>query len=267
MERIEKALTISAQKADAERDIALVNQYSQKELSPEEVYCFTMDISNTEVDRDLERFTEKTLRELAPMFVGKPVQKDHRWGTDATVARIYHTKVLKTGETASHGEEMTVLRARAYMLRTENNQPLIDSLEGGIVNGVSVGCRTKKCNCSICGKPQHYDWRNSHISCENGHVRGETYEKKLCVGLLEEAQDAYEVSFAAVPSNRVAGVVKSAGTTREHIEALLEATDLNEHTKAFESLMDKFKQVNLQEAERKERAEIIKSAERYCSAK
>ena len=47
------------------------------------------------------------------------------------------------------------------------------------------------------------------------HVKGRTYNGKLCYGELTGAKDAYEWSFVAVPAQRRAGVIKSAGVRLE----------------------------------------------------
>ena len=91
------------------------------------------------------------------------------------------------------------------MLRNDDTRPMIASIEGGIVKEVSVGVAVKHCNCSICGRPL------IGKECENGHVKGErSAGGSLCVGSLEDATDAYEFSFVAVPAQRGAGVTKTA---------------------------------------------------------
>ena len=42
MAKVLKSLSLKTKKADAAADIALINQFSVKELSPEEVYCFSV---------------------------------------------------------------------------------------------------------------------------------------------------------------------------------------------------------------------------------
>ena len=66
---------------------------------------------------------------------------------------------------------------------------------------VSVGCAVEKVVCSVCG--QELD------RCP--HEKGEEYEGQVCCGILSGATDAYEWSFVAVPAQRKAGVIKSAG--------------------------------------------------------
>ena len=60
--------------------------------------------------------------------------------------------------------------------------------------------------CSICGAPRGE-------GC--GHKPGEVYDGKLCCISLEEASDAYEFSFVAVPAQPHAGVVKGFSSRRE----------------------------------------------------
>ena len=48
-----------------------INRLSRASLSAEEVYVFSLCLCDNEVDRDQERFPEKTLEQLAPLFVGK----------------------------------------------------------------------------------------------------------------------------------------------------------------------------------------------------
>ncbi len=49
------------------------------------------------------------------------------------------------------------------------------------------------------------------------HVKGRTYNGKLCYGELTGAKDAYEWSFVAVPAQREAGVIKGMGPTLKEL--------------------------------------------------
>ena len=51
----------------------------QREMTPEEVYTFSVRLCDNEIDRDGERFDEQTLRELAALFIGKSGIFDHCW--------------------------------------------------------------------------------------------------------------------------------------------------------------------------------------------
>lgn len=259
---ISKAKKSSLKKADATADIGLINRYAVKELTPEEVFCFSVVLCDNDIDRDTECFSTKTLRQLAPMFVGKTGISDHRWSAERQVARIYRAEVEETTEKNALNEPLNRLVASAYILNTESNKAIIESIEGGITKEVSVGCRTRKCNCSICGNPLKFDWRTWTEQCETGHIKGETYDGKLCAGVLEEPEDAYEFSFVAVPAQRGAGVTKSAGDINEAIDVLLEA-DLSAHRSGCAKLMQKLKVALSDREDMAIRAKILEENEKY----
>ncbi|MEG1492550.1 MAG: hypothetical protein RR394_09900 [Oscillospiraceae bacterium] len=178
-------------------ELALVNKQSLKELAAEDVYTFKIAACDDAVDRENEYFTDAALEKLATLFVGRTVISDHEWSAALQTARIYAGAV----ERGEEGGKRLVLRA--YMLKNERTQPFIDAIDGGILREVSVGCATKKAICSICGINKRLSY------CE--HRPGKSYEGKLCTVALDEASDAYEVSFVAVPTQRTAGVTKSYG--------------------------------------------------------
>ena len=260
--RLEKFKGLSVKKADSTADITLINQYAVKELTPDDVYCFSVVLCDNDVDRDLERFTDKTLEKLAKLFVGKTGISDHRWSADRQIARLYRTEVETTSEKNRLGEPLKRLRGSAYMMKNETNQPVIDAIEGGILKEVSIGCACGKQSCSICGKDLKFDWRSWTYQCETGHIKGETYDGKLCAGNLEDPEDAYEFSFVAVPAQKGAGVTKSADNPLSAFELLI-STDLSKYENEVKELMPRLQNALLTSEERLYRAEIIKSAEKY----
>lgn len=179
-------------------ELALINELARKELTAEEVYTFSVRLCDNEIDREWERFPRETLEELAGMFVGKSGIFDHNWSAAGQNARIYKAQVVEEeGKTTGAGDPGCYLKGWAYMLRTEGNRELIAQIEGGIKKEVSVGCAVKREVCSICGGEI---WK-----CR--HVKGRTYNGKLCWGELTGAKDAYEWSFVAVPAQPKAGTV------------------------------------------------------------
>ena len=194
-----------------EQELKLINRWSRKELSADEIYAFGVRLCDNEIDRDGERFTEKTLEELAELFVGKSGVFDHQWSAKGQAARIYRTELVhEEGQITGMGDVSCYLKGYAYMLRTEGNKDLIAEIEGGIKKEVSVGCAVGRRACSICGG-------ESGIC---GHEVGEVYEGKQCCVELLEAKDAYEWSFVAVPAQRKAGVVKGLSCGEEELERL-----------------------------------------------
>lgn len=264
MDRYSKSKSLKLKAADATADIQLINQYAVKPLSPEEVYCFSVVLCDNEVDRDLERFTNKSLKGLAPMFVGKTGISDHRWSADRQIARIYAAEVVETTQKNSLGEPLMQLVAKAYMLNNDANKATIEAIDGGILKEVSVGVAMKSCNCSICGKALKWDWRTWTEQCETGHIKGETYPEGLCVGSLEDPREAYEFSFVAVPAQKGAGVTKSAEDVGEAFTVLLEADLAKCADKSqCEKLMQRLKAAMIDHQEMAERAKILKENEKF----
>ena len=262
MNRLEKFKGLSLKKADAAADIELINRYSVKQLTPDDVYCFSLVLCDNDVDRDMERFPDATLEALAPLFLGKTGISDHRWSAEKQIARLYRVEAEDGGKKNSMGEQLRVLRGSAYMLRSETNQPIIDAIEGGILKEVSIGCAVSKCTCSICGEPLALDWRTRNYQCENGHIKGEKYDKKLCVGDLLDPTDAYEFSFVAVPSQRGAGVTKSVANLDEAFESLMTA-DLSGQADKVKALMPRMQSALMDAEQRNERAKILAENEKY----
>ena len=175
-----------------------INRLSRASLSAQEVYAFSLCLCDNEVDRDQERFPEKTLEQLAPLFVGKSGLFDHSWSARGQAARLYRTEVVREPERLTQaGDGYCWLKGWAYMVRTPDNQGLIAEIEGGIKKEVSVGCAVKRAVCSICG-------------AERGQSCG------------HKPVDAYEFSFVAVPAQPRAGVVKGLCPTGEGAQTLRE---------------------------------------------
>ena len=187
-------------------ELKLINALSRRELGADEVYTFALRLCDNDVDRDFERFGDGTLDQLAPMFVGVSGVFDHQWFARGQTARIYRTQVVEgDGTLTADGRPCRYLKGWAYLMRTEENAALIAEIDGGIKREVSVGCAVEQVLCSICGRPMD--------QCP--HEKGEEYGGQVCHGVLTGASDAYEWSFVAVPAQRKAGVIKSAGRRLE----------------------------------------------------
>lgn len=134
-------------------ELKAVNAFAKAELSAEDVYIFSVLLCDNEIDRDHERFSEATLRELGELFVGVTGICDHDWRSDNQVARIYRTElVTDKNRKNSLGADYVYLKGYAYMLRTEANAELIAQIDGGIKRETSVGCSVARSVCSVCGE-------------------------------------------------------------------------------------------------------------------
>lgn len=186
-------------------DMAQINKYALSPLSPEDVFAFKVSMAANEIDRDFEVFPRHTLSKLANLFVGKTVVKDHEHKSDNQIARIYATELVEGQPTrmTKAGEVFTELIAKCYMVKTSTNADLIAEIRAGIRKEVSLGCHIGKAICSIC------DTDNVKTYCV--HFPGKEYDGDSCYFSLEQPQDAYELSFVAIPAQQHAGTVKSYG--------------------------------------------------------
>lgn len=188
------------------KDLEKINSYALSKLEPADIFAFKVSMAGNEIDRDYEVFPRSTLVKLANLFVGKTVVKDHDHRSDNQIARIYSTELVENdlARMTKTGEVFTQLVAKCYMVKTSRNADLIAEIQAGIRKEVSLGCRVDKAICSICGTD------NVKTYCE--HFPGKRYNNnQLCYFSLENASDAYELSFVAVPAQAHAGTVKSYG--------------------------------------------------------
>ena len=194
----------TAQNSPSREQMQKISRYSRRELSPGEVYTFSVILCDNEIDRDGERFTIPALKRLAVLFLGRTGIFDHDPKGENQTARIFDAYVVTEPERrTTAGESYTCLKAEAYMVRSPKTEELILEIDAGIKKEVSVGCSVAKAVCSVCGADRRKEGCSHHI--------GEVYNGVPCHVLLDDPTDAYEWSFVAVPAQRAAGVVKEHG--------------------------------------------------------
>lgn len=182
-------------KTITKEELKLINQFTRKNLSKDELYTFSIILCDNEVDRDNEKFTATALHKLAELYVGKAGIFDRNMKSKDQTARIYSAEVMTDPQRKTDdGEDYTYIKAKAYMVRTEKNKDLIAEIDAGIKKETSVGCCVKTISCSICGRNIKTE------GCE--HQKGKEYGGKLCGYLLSEPTDAYEWSSAAIPAQK-----------------------------------------------------------------
>lgn len=124
-------------------------------------------------------------------------------------ARVFETWIEKgNGTTTADGEPYYMLKAKAYMLKNEENKGFIDELDAGIKKEVSVSCSSKKQSDSFAARIKG--------SADANTFQGKEYKGKIACTILSDISDAYEFSFVAVPAQRQAGVTKAFEFTKEN---------------------------------------------------
>jgi hypothetical protein len=132
--------------------LKLLNQFTRRELTEEEVYIFDVILCDNEIDRDFEKFSLSALKTLQELFIGKTGIFDHDAKSSGQTARIFHTELAEDSERkTSTGENYVCLKGCAYMVRTSANENLIKEIEGGIKKEVSISCSASVQKCSVCG--------------------------------------------------------------------------------------------------------------------
>jgi hypothetical protein len=200
---IRKETAVGASGKPTQAQLEAINAQAKGKLTADQVYVFSLRLCDDQVDRDGERFDTEALPALARLFVGKTGVVDHRWSSDAQVARIFETQVIRQ-------EQVSYIKAWAYIRRGGNAEETIADIEAGIKKEVSVGCSMGRSVCSVCG--------GDYGSC--GHQKGQRYDGVLCCCILKEPVDAYEFSFVAVPAQQEAGVMKGLGAGMRTLKAL-----------------------------------------------
>lgn len=185
----------------SKEELALINRFTYKELSADEVFSFSVNLCDNEIDRDGDCFDDTALQKLSELFIGVTGIFDHVHSSKNQAARIYSAQVVSDPERlTSYGKTYKALRAKAYMPKTEENAPLMEKINAGILKEVSVCCGVESHICSVCGN----DIRGEKCT----HLKGAEYGGKFCYSILKEPKDAYEWSFVAIPAQPGAGVTK-----------------------------------------------------------
>lgn len=52
----------------SKEDLALINTFTQKEMTKDDIFSFCVILCDNEIDRDYERFTEDSLHKLADFY-------------------------------------------------------------------------------------------------------------------------------------------------------------------------------------------------------
>ena len=166
-------------------ELALINQYSDRQFSADEVFVASIGLYDNDVDKDYEQFTCGALMKLAKLYEGmRGVVAIYSKYTP----RIFSCNLKPIpGKVNKLGEPYYKLVARFYLPIVPETAALRDMILDGSISRVSLACSTDPAVCSICHKPSS--------DCE--HVRGHFYNSELCYGLLYNPKAVYEFAFVS----------------------------------------------------------------------
>jgi hypothetical protein len=199
---ITKSAQVSTHAEITDEELAKINQYTLKVLTKDDVYVVKLVAGNSSKrDRNFEPFTDKAIADMAKLYPGKTVIKNHNHDTDNQVGRVFDAYVE---DVTVDGKTVKQLMLKIYMLKDANPE-LIRDIEAGIKKEVSTSCSPEHVYCNVCGVDNMKEY------CR--HWPGATYtikgEEKVCSMDIDGVKDVYEVSFVAVPSQPDAGATKS----------------------------------------------------------
>ena len=145
-------------------DLELIRQYTARDFDLSQLFIFTLTLCSNDVDRDFEKFSISSLYELADLFKGKTGILDHSMKSADQKARIFDTYVEKQEDKKTiDGEQLYCLKAKAYMVKSDDNKSFITDIEAGIKKEISVSCSMGSNTCSICGNDRRRG-KCSHIN-------------------------------------------------------------------------------------------------------
>lgn len=192
-----------------DNDLKKINKYTLVPLTADEVFVFKAVIADNEHDdRNFMPFNLKSLKDMAKLYAGRTMLKDHSAMTDNQIARVYDTEIVQSEKITAGGELHTELIAKIYMPITESNKEMITAIKAGIKKEVSTACMVDKCICSICGTDNKKDYCRHWPGREYDVTINGKNAKQICRMLIDGVKEAYELSFVAIPAQRRAGTQK-----------------------------------------------------------
>lgn len=161
--------------------------------NPDEVYTFAAVITSNNIDRSHEYTSAKAIEQISEMYIGKSGICSHDWG-DAHFA-IAATDIFEFDDRdADNGKAEKCQYLVGYCYTVE--EALKKDIAYAIKDKVSMDIRANY-KCSICGVDIDSDaWEIRHE-----HMKGETYDGKVCCWEIAEATDVFELSIVSVPCN------------------------------------------------------------------
>lgn len=158
--------------------LAQIERVTGTAVNAEDIVVFEASAANTRPLNKMGsifnqgRITEDTLRQMAAALnagdESVPLHTMHMQGGELPIGKVFQAEVISTGD----GE--AELRAMFYIPASET--PLVEKINLGIIDEVSIGLKSKQLLCSKCG----FDYFSADagfenlysMTCESGHTVG-----------------------------------------------------------------------------------------------
>jgi hypothetical protein len=199
-----------------EEELGQIHSMAKKQYPKEQLKVYYTKSADSDVDRQSEHFSKAALKDMAKFSPGQPVMKDHNYhSSDGVFGKIFDAKVIKDDN------DQPYLAQKFYVLDTPENKSVIDGIESGINDKLSVGVAMKRedylcdlCNKSMFGKKGDYaDW------C--GHMPGQAAKDgKTATATINRVSDYRELSRVTVPAQRKAAVKSIMGAPKSEFDVI-----------------------------------------------
>ena len=189
---------------DKNVEINKVNLHTVKNLEPDDIYVFQVELCDNDIDRVYDKMSDEFLEQVAKSASGLTGLKDHDWSSDNQLSRLYEASVeVDHNKTTQLGEPRKYVLGKAYTL--SKYKDYIDKINAGLLKECSISFESDGDTCSICGCPTCKN-EESIAVCENGHVAGHVYEGEVCYNNIQNLKDTLEWSLVSVPCQKNAGI-------------------------------------------------------------
>lgn len=207
-----------------DEELAVINTMTRSPKTADEVVVFNTLSCNDLVDRDLDKFPTKTVKDFAALpapygSIGKSFMVGHDY-SKLPVGRIFDAGIKEV-------EGATFMTNKVYLPNTAQHKDFIENMDYGVYWAVSVGVMLDDVKCAVC---------DNHMSswggyCFAGHVKGLYYPEGdegdptgwdfaepvketakgavQCIGLMDGAKDFFELSQVFLGAQFFAGLEKS----------------------------------------------------------
>jgi len=178
------AIERQTQATVSDEDMALINVYALRTLTPADVIVREALVCNDLPDAYDTQFMRYALEQVSQMLPGAPLLRNHATFTaeDLPVGIWYRAA-------CEQRDEALWTRAAFYMVREPLTESIAMRMDGGVVREVSLSwwMARNAMTCSVCGKQMFGE--------QCSHIPGEAYGDRTCVVQMQKIEGVDEASL------------------------------------------------------------------------